>query len=404
MFTNGIKYWYTLNALRLHEGMISQTSLECYTNYPILPLKSHIPFKKVMRKFVDEEILVFNNEEYLFSPKFHNVPSGGFYSKTIDTIKNQVLVDFNNLLRKTGIISYDSGEMMAEYGKYRWAFKGVSPIIGLRHANGNFGYVLADILIGKPFYHSDVLFFISKIKQIQSFKNAPKLIPFLIVDNLHVDALEALKKEGIAIGFINELFGSRYAETLKDLISIFNNVGASLKSSPEKYLELIDELKKYNRGLLNNIRGALFEYLVGHIHVTQGSSIEMGWEIIESNARHEIDILAVYGNRVVIAECKSRKSHTEHETVSNWITKKIPAFRKWFEKQETYRQKSLEFEYWSTSGYEVAAKEELDKFVESYKKHKVSYFGPLEIRTFAKQMKNKKLKESLDNFFLQPKV
>ncbi len=265
MFSNGIKYWYTLNALSLHGGMLSQKSLECYTNYPILPLKSHIPFHKVMQKFVQADILVYSKDEYLFSPKFHNVPSSGFYSKTIENIKAHVLGDFNTLLRNTGIISYDTGEIMAEYGKYRWSFKGVSPIIGLRHSNGNFGYVLADILIGKPIFQDDVLFFISKVKQIQSFKNAPKLLPFIIVDDIHPDALNALKKEGIVIGFIKELFGPKYAEILKELIAIFNNAGASLKANPEKYLELIDELRKYNSGLLNNIRGTLFEYLVGHI-------------------------------------------------------------------------------------------------------------------------------------------
>tara|TARA_R110002124_G_scaffold59522_1_gene164409 strand:- start:253 stop:606 length:354 start_codon:yes stop_codon:yes gene_type:complete len=117
-----------------------------------------------------------------------------------------------------------------------------------------------------------------------------------------------------------------------------------------------------------------------------------------------MDVLAVYSDKVVIAECKGTKSPTEYEKIDVWITKKIPAFKKWFEKQELFRNKSLEFEYWSTSGYEIAAKEALDEFKDSYTKHKVNYFGPLEIRAFATQMKNKKLKESLDNFFLKSKV
>src|SRR4051812_42189233 len=43
MEVSGKKYWYCLNALRMTGGIISQKFLECYTNYPVLALKSHIP-------------------------------------------------------------------------------------------------------------------------------------------------------------------------------------------------------------------------------------------------------------------------------------------------------------------------------------------------------------------------
>ena len=52
LFEYGKKYWYCLNAINMHGGIISTKFLECYTNYPVLRLKKHIPFKKVMQKFV----------------------------------------------------------------------------------------------------------------------------------------------------------------------------------------------------------------------------------------------------------------------------------------------------------------------------------------------------------------
>ena len=42
MFENGRKYWYTLNALKLHGGIINQRFLECYTNYPVKALRGWI--------------------------------------------------------------------------------------------------------------------------------------------------------------------------------------------------------------------------------------------------------------------------------------------------------------------------------------------------------------------------
>src|SRR5258706_7903632 len=50
MFEHGRKYWFTLNALKMHEGIVSKRYLECYTNYPIKELKKHIPFDEVMQK------------------------------------------------------------------------------------------------------------------------------------------------------------------------------------------------------------------------------------------------------------------------------------------------------------------------------------------------------------------
>jgi hypothetical protein len=403
MFENGRKYWFTLNALKMHEGIVSKRYLECYTNYPIQPLKGHLPFERIMQNFVGENIIVFNGMDYIYSPQFSKIITNPLLHRTIELIKDNILNDFHSLARNTGLISYETGETFAEFGKFRWAFKGVSPIAGLKN-NGKFGYLLADILVGRPFYKNDVLFFIEKLKHIQSFKNASNIFPIMLIDDLAPEALHLLKTQGIVIGFIKELFGSKYAETLKELISILNNAGASLKTNPDKYLELILELKKYNEGLANNIRGALFEFVVGHIHQEDCQSINLGREIIENSGRHDMDVLAIYSNKIVVAECKATKSLVDIDMVDDWLSKKLTAFRSWILKQETHKTKAVEFEYWSTSGFTPEAIQTLDERVTSTKLYKISYYGPEDLREKAKQMKNKKLKEALDNFFLKPQV
>jgi hypothetical protein len=50
------------------------------------------------------------------------------------------------------------------------------------------------------------------------------------------------------------------------------------------------------------------------------------------------------------------------------------------------------------------ASEKLKKFSENSAKFKVSYFEPIEIRDMVVKMKNKKLKEALDNYFLKSNV
>jgi len=403
MFENGRKYWFCLNAIKLNGGLINQKYLECYTNYPILPLKSHLPFKKVMQKFIENEILIFNDDYYLIAPRLNQSSANFSQYQTIELIKEDILNNFKSLTKNIGLISYNTGENFAEFGKFKWAFKGVCPIQALKE-NNKFGYLLADILFGHPIYEDDVTFFIEKIKTIQSFKKSSRVLPFLIVDDIDTNALKLLKKNGIVIGFIKELFGNKYAETLKELVTVLNNAGASLKKDPNKYLDLISELKKYNQGLANNIKGTLFEFVVGHIHsLDTNSSIEIGREIIE-DGRHEIDVLATNNQKIVFAECKATKGHTTFEQVDKWASKKIPAFKRWADRQETWKNKTLEFEYWSVNGFDTQAEQKLSQMSRSSSKITISYFNGKDIREKALKLKNKKLKEAIDNFFLKTEV
>lgn len=403
MFVHGKKYWYCLNALKMNGGIISQRYLESYTNYPVVPLKSHLPFKKVLQNFVSEGILIYNDDQFLLTPKFNVTFTNYVHYKTIEAIKDTVLDNFHSLCKNIGLISFDSGELFGEYGKFRFGFKGPSYVTGLIE-DGKNGFVVADVLIGHPIYEKDVSFFVDKIKTIKQFQKSSRLIPFLLVDDLDKDALALLKKNGIVVGFIGELFGKKYAETLKELIGILNNAGASLKQSPEKYIDLIKELKKYNEGLANNIKGTLFEFVIGHFHSVKCQSIDLGREIIDEDGRHEMDVLSFYSDKIVVSECKATKSKIDFEAIEKWGDRKLPAFFKWIKKQETHKEKEIEFEYWSTSGFTEGAEERLEHLSKTTKKYKVSCFGSKDIRENALKMKNKKLKEVIDNFFLKSKV
>ncbi len=403
MYEFGRKYWYSLNAIKMNEGVISRTYLECYTNYPVIPLKGHIPFDDVMDKFVSQKILVSNNGDYQFSPNFSKTITNPLLHRTIDLIKNTILSDFNTIARNTGLVSYNTGITFGEFAKFRWGYRGVSPIMGLREKN-KFGFLLADIILGRAFYKKDILFFVEKIKHVQSFKNASRLFPILLIDNLDAEALSYLKSNGIVVGFLKELFGEKYATAINELITILNNVGASLKADPDKYLDLINELKKYNEGLANNIKGTLFEFVVGHLHRLKCQSLDIGREIISDSGRVDIDVLALYSGKTVFAECKAYKALVNEETVDTWITKSIPAMRKWAFGQDRLKEHQMEFEFWSISGFNDQALKDLEAAKERTKAYQISFFGPNELRDMALKTKNKKLKEAIDNFFLKPLV
>lgn len=384
-------------------GIISQKYLECYTNYPIIPLKSHLPFKEVLQKFVEQDILIFSGDRYLLSPKYNKSFTNYAHYTTIEAIKEAVLENFNSLAKNIGLISFNTGEFFPEYGKFRFGFKGVSYVAGLMDGAKN-GYVVADILIGHPIYEDDVKFFVDKLNTIKQFEKSSRLMPFLIVDDLDPEALNLLKSKGVVVGFIKELFGEKYANTLIELVAILNNAGASLKKTPEKYLDLINELKTYNKGLANNIKGTLFEFVVGHIHSVKCQSLDLGREIVDANGKHETDVVSVYSDKIVISECKATKSKIDLKTIEKWDTIKITAFYNWVKGIEVYKEKDIVFEYWSTSGFTDEALERLTHLKASSKRFKIEYFDGDDLKEKAIKMKNKKLKEVVDNFFLNNKV
>lgn len=403
LFTYGKKYWYCLNALKMCGGIISQKYLECYTNYPIIPLKSHLPFKEVLQKFVEQDILIFSGDRYLLSPKYNKSFTNYAHYTTIEAIKEAVLENFNSLAKNIGLISFNTGEFFPEYGKFRFGFKGVSYVAGLMDGAKN-GYVVADILIGHPIYEDDVKFFVDKLNTIKQFEKSSRLMPFLIVDDLDPEALNLLKSKGVVVGFIKELFGEKYANTLIELVAILNNAGASLKKTPEKYLDLINELKTYNKGLANNIKGTLFEFVVGHIHSVKCQSLDLGREIVDANGKHETDVVSVYSDKIVISECKATKSKIDLKTIEKWDTIKITAFYNWVKGIEVYKEKDIVFEYWSTSGFTDEALERLLHLKTTSKRFKVDYYSGDDLKEKTILMKNKKLKEVVDNFFLKTKV
>jgi len=400
MEMHGKKYWYVLNALRYHSGSLDRSFLETYANHPINPVASHFTFEEVLQKFVQEKILVFNGDEYSFSPRLRYKGLNLFLSKTLNIIKLYVLDNFKNQAKNIGLVSYDSAELFGEHGNFRWAFKGISPLNGLKQGK-DFGFVIADVLLGRPTRKKDLDFFIKKLEIIKTYKNASRVMPILLVDNLDHEGFMYLKEKGIVVGLIGELFGQDYAKTLNDLITVLTNAAASLANDPNKYLNLITELRKYNEGLLKNMKGTLFEYVAGHYYLFKGASIDLGWEIIEDKAIHEMDIRASFGNKIIIAECKARVAKTQVADVNNWVRVKAPAFKRWIKEQDAQRNKEIEFEYWSTSGFDEDALKRIEELKVGNAKNVFRFIGPNEILHRALEMKNPKLRKALNTFFLK---
>jgi hypothetical protein len=398
MYEYGRKYWYCLNAIKLCDGMISKKELECYTNYPIEPLRGHKLFDLIIQKFVDAKIIVYDEDVYSLSPTFKNNPVNILKSRAISQIKMTVLNDFKRIISNIGLVSYNTSEIFEEYGKFRWGIKGVSYAIGLK-SEAKPGFIIGDIVFGNSFHLQDVEFFIKKIEHVMSFPKASRVLPFLLIDDIEHEALAELKKKGIIIGFIRELFGEKYANALKELASILQHIETAISNEPKKLIKLIDELEVYNKTLIYNIKGSLFEYFVGYLTSRKYSNISIGKLVYNSNSKHEIDVFAYNEEAVLVIECKAWKKTVGKDEIIKWQREIIPSVKKYIESQEMLQNKRIIFEYWSTSGFSSDALQKLNE-LKNAKVFDANFYDADTIRDVVKQCKDKALSNTFNNYFL----
>lgn len=285
-------------------------------------------------------------------------------SKGVEVAKNFLLMQFNDWSRKIGLTSYNSSKFHTEFGKYQFNFVCPSYIGSLPKINDKKitpGFIVADILIGNVVNESQIEFFINKIKALKFQQHLAKFIPLLIVESIDTKALNSLKAQGVVIGFVNELFGEKYKELLNSLIGLVTNAGAILKKNPEAYLDLIRKLNKLVDGKTNNLRGDLFELVVGYYQGRVCNTIDIGKLINHEGLQREIDVFGLLPNTIFVSECKGYNHKVSEEEIEIWLGEKIPVIRKWILDQPSLSDRDIVFEYWSTGGFTEEARKILEK-------------------------------------------
>ena len=76
----------------------------------------------------------------------------------------------------------------------------------------------------------------------------------------------------------------------------------------------------------------------------------------DNNIR-EIDVYAVYADKVVFAECKGYNSKIDDTYIEQWLSKKVSVIRQWALSCDSLCDKKIVFEIWSTGGYTEEALE-----------------------------------------------
>jgi len=398
---SGKKYHAIINAIEFHYGYVKKTELSSYSFSPVKELKGHKIIDNLIDELIGLDVLVEQDDflmihENIASHKNFN------HNKAVEIARNLILFQFSDWSRNIGLTSYNTSSFHSQFGLFSWAFVSPSYISSLTSVIKEEikpAFVIADILIGNKLNIEAVNFHIQKVEIIKKYKNLPKFLPIIIVDDIELEALNALKEKGIVIGFVDQLFGQQYKELLKSLINVVTNAGAILKKNPEAYIDLITKLNKLVEGKTNNMKGDLFELAVGYYHSRFCQNIDIGKLINYHGERREIDVLAVYEDKVIIAECKGYKGRIDEEELASWVNEKASVIRKWCLDIPTYKGKAVTFEFWSSGGYTEDAVE----FIKTFKSKKllIEFIDEEGLLKKSRKIESRKFTDILKQYYIK---
>ena len=398
---NANQHYLMINGLKLHNGILLKEKLASFTASPILHKKGHKSFGSVLNdlkklRLIEESITHYSLSGYACINEKR--------SKAVNTLQAIIIAHFHEWARNIGLISYDSARFDSEFSRYQFSMVAPSYIKSLSSKPcGKLipAFVLADIVLNKDITEIDVQFFVKKLQNISMQNQSAKFIPFLLVGSHNSDVYHTLKSNGIVVGNIDELFGEKYSETIFGILNLIENAGAILRNNPDQYIKLIENIEKLAVGKTYNLKGDLFEMAVGLFHGQQCQSLEISKNIYYDSKHREIDVYAVYQDKVVFAECKGYSYPIDDGYIDEWLSAKIPVIRDWALSCESLNSKKIQFEIWCTGGFTEDSINKLVTAREKTKKYSIDYFDLNRMRSVARDKNISHFEKVIKTYYIK---
>jgi hypothetical protein len=227
------------------------------------------------------------------------------------------------------------------------------PLAGASSGGVKPGFIVCDVNLRGVLNENDVALFVRKHDLASAPLRVAPIMPFLLADGFTSAGFRLARTKGILATTIAHLFGEDVAKALRDLITLLTDTGATASANPEHIERVLNSLTKIE-GAANNLRGALFEIVVGSlVKDVDGGYLRAGekWTELQSRRSAEIDVLLDRPDDkgVLVIECKSKipGSRVSLEEVQKWRDDRVPLIHKILRSENRFSEKSFTFELWT---------------------------------------------------------
>lgn len=365
LIANNSALGYAIAALRQHGGMVPARQFPIISGSPLRQLK-HLAAETVLKRLTEaglikitavpgigECVALVQDEEYYVV---------GTAEMRARLITEEILLSAaRDWLRKLGIASYNlvstrTNEKLPQVGTFVWDLSAPSYLGAMvrftRQGDPKPGFVACDVNLSSDITLAGAAPFIRKCTTLRALRNVGPCMQILIAYRFHKDAFTALRGAGIIAATPSSLFGHDIADALRELTSVLTRAAYSA-FDPEKFEHLFRTLGKIG-GATNQLRGALFEYIVADI-VKRSNLGEVTMNRIfktPDKGKAEIDVLTVQQNQQVFAiECKGYSPHAviPDDLFKRWLQHNVPVAYAYIRQHPEWQNLPARFEFWTSA-------------------------------------------------------
>ena len=410
-------YGPALAALQARDGVVPLDQFAIISGSPIRQ-QGHVSSETVLQR-LEAVHLVERGEMLGVGPIVALWADGHFGSPNFQRLRARLVVEKMLLLalrdwaRRLGVASYDKIEIRGEtnrlptFGTFNWDLCGPSYLVPIvrRQKDGRPkpGFLVGDVIVGATVDEHAVAAFIRKFSLSSYLKNLPPFMPVLIADGYTQAAFNLGRTHGIMLATPKNLFGRDVAIGLAALLETLSKAAAVAVAKPEVIGELFDKLSSIE-GADRNLRGSLFELVVGHVVQARfGGSIDINHILRYDTFKAEIDVRRVVGGEVWIYECKGyQPDHLiDAPEVETWLTEKVPGIYRATNTEDRFNRSTVHFEFWTSGGFTDAAIAALKAARDKTKRYVIGWKGGREIRNELAKLSSSRMTAMFDQHFLK---
>lgn len=327
--------------------------------------------------------------------------------------ENMMLLAVRDWARNLGMASYDkitlrTDAKLPKYGTFNWDLCGPSYIrpLATREKDGKPtpGFFLCDVMAGNAINANGIAAFVRKCSMLSGLKNLPPMMPMLLADGFTREAFNLGRGHGILMTTPTNLFGAEVATGLRTLLQSVTKAAAVATEQPEVIPELFSKLS-HIEGAAANLRGALFEMIMGHVvYAREADPIEIGKRIKDplSGASAEIDVFRVKERQGVwIYEGKGHQPSeiVDLVTVEKWVKDRVALIYRVLSAEPRFRESEFHFEYWTCGTFSAEARAFLEKAAANTHRYTISYKDGAAVRQYASQIRSTSIMQTLDQHY-----
>ncbi|MDX2263474.1 MAG: hypothetical protein NW215_00685 [Hyphomicrobiales bacterium] len=365
---HGKSYWSAVTGLKARGGCFPKKHFASVCGTPAARKRQLSPQRvlerliaiNLMEEFVDEA----TNQTFVrFKPAHYR-------SERVEIVRarmiaeNVVLHGMKDWCRRTGFGSFDRVRIRDDdetpvVSSIAWDMSApcyARPLVKATTSAAKPGFVVCDVNLRNALSENDVALFVRKHDLASAPQNVPPIMPFLIADGFAPTAFSLAKTKGVLATTTGQLFGEDVAKALRDLIGLLSDTGRTASVKPEHIERVLTSLTKIE-GAANNLRGALFEFVVGAlVKGVEGGYLRAGdkWRNIDGRSA-EIDVLLDRPDDkgVLIIECKSKipGARVNLQEVQKWHGDRIPLLYSILQTDSRLQGKQFTFEIWSNGPF-----------------------------------------------------